>query len=54
MGLFDNIKKKNEAKLISDTGALSFKDVEGLAHASNSGKDSITAAFNYFGANSKD
>ena len=38
-----------ENKLISGTGIFSFKNVEGLAHAPKSVKDSITAAFNYFG-----
>lgn len=42
-----------ENKLIDGTGALSFKNVEGLARAPKSVKDSITAAFNYFGENSK-
>lgn len=41
-----------ENKLVSGTGSLSFKNVEGLAHAPKSVKDSITAAFNYFGENS--
>lgn len=41
-----------ENKLISGTGSFSFKNVEGLAGASKSVKDSITAAFNYFGENS--
>lgn len=40
-----------ENKLISGTGVLSFKNVEGLARAPKSVKDSITAAFNYFGEN---
>lgn len=40
-----------ENKLIGGTGTLSFKNVEGLAHAPKSVKDSITAAFNYFGEN---
>lgn len=40
-----------ENKLISGTGIFSFKNVEGLAHAPKSVKDSITAAFNYFGEN---
>ena len=40
-----------ENKLISGTGTLSFKNVEGLARAPKSVKDSITAAFNYFGEN---
>lgn len=42
-----------ENKLIDGTGVLSFKNVEGLARAPKSVKDSITAAFNYFGENSK-
>jgi len=41
-----------ENKLIDGTGVLSFKNVEGLARAPKSVKDSITAAFNYFGENS--
>ena len=40
-----------ENKLISGTGVFSFKNVEGLARAPKSVKDSITAAFNYFGEN---
>lgn len=40
-----------ENKLINGTGVLSFKNVEGLARAPKSVKDSITAAFNYFGEN---
>ena len=40
-----------ENKLISGTGKLNFKNVEGLARAPKSVKDSITAAFNYFGEN---
>ena len=42
-----------ENKLISGDGTLSFKNVEGLARAPKSVKDSIIAAFNYFGENSK-
>lgn len=42
-----------ENKLVNGTGSLSFKNVEGLAGASKSVRDSITAAFNYFGDNSK-
>ena len=42
-----------ENKLISGTGNFSFKNVEGLARAPKSVKDSITAAFNYFCENSK-
>lgn len=41
-----------ENKLISGTGSFSFKNVEGLAGASKSVRDSILAAFNYFGENS--
>lgn len=37
-----------ENKLISGTGKLSFKNVEGIAHSSKGVRDSITAAFNYF------
>ena len=40
-----------ENKLINGTGVFSFKNVEGLARAPKSVKDSITAAFNYFGEN---
>ena len=40
-----------ENKLIDGTGVFSFKNVEGLARAPKSVKDSITAAFNYFGEN---
>ena len=42
-----------ENKLIDGTGVFSFKNVEGLARAPKSVKDSITAAFNYFGENDK-
>lgn len=42
-----------ENKLLDGTGTLSFKNVEGLARAPKSVKDSITAAFNYFKQNSK-
>lgn len=42
-----------ENKLIDGTGMFSFKNVEGLARAPKSVKDSITAAFNYFGENYK-
>lgn len=42
-----------ENKLISGTGSLSFKNVESLARAPKSVKDSITAAFNYFEENSR-
>lgn len=42
-----------ENKLISGTGVFSFKNVEGLARAPKSVKDSIIAAFNYFGENSR-
>ena len=40
-----------ENKLIGGTGVFSFKNVEGLAYAPRSVKDSLTAAFNYFGEN---
>jgi len=40
-----------ENKLINGTGVFSFKNVEGLARAPKSVKDSITASFNYFGEN---
>lgn len=42
-----------ENKLINGTGILSFKNIEGLARAPKSVKDSITAAFNYFEENSR-
>ena len=42
-----------ENKLIEGTGKLSFRNVEGLAGAPKSVKDSITAAFNYFVQNSR-
>lgn len=42
-----------ENKLIDGTGVFSFKNVEGLARAPKSVKDSITASFNYFGENYK-
>lgn len=42
-----------ENKLIDGTGSFSFRNVEGLARAPKSVKDSITAAFNYFGENSR-
>lgn len=42
-----------ENKLIEGDGSLSFKNVEGLAKAPKSVKDSIIAAFNYFGENSR-
>ena len=42
-----------ENKLINGSGVFSFKNVEGLAGASKKVKDSITAAFNYFGENSR-
>ena len=43
-----------ENKLISGSGLFSFKNIEGLARAPKSVKDSITAAFNYFCDNCKD
>ena len=42
-----------ENKLIGGIGKFNFKNVEGLARAPKSIRDSITAAFNYFGENSK-
>ncbi|NLV85373.1 MAG: BREX system Lon protease-like protein BrxL [Spirochaetales bacterium] len=42
-----------ENKLLNGTGVFSFKNVEGLARAPRSVKDSITAAFNYFSENSR-
>ena len=41
-----------ENKLINGSGTLSFKNIEGIARAPKSVKDSIIAAFNYFGENS--
>lgn len=41
-----------ENKLIDGTGSLSFKNVEGIASSPRSVRESITAAFNYFGENS--
>ncbi len=40
-----------ENKLVSGSGKFSFKNVEGLAGSPKSVRDSITAAFNYFGEN---
>ena len=40
-----------ENKLVAGTGSFSFKNVEGLAHSPKSVRDSLTAAFNYFGEN---
>lgn len=42
-----------ENKLVDGTGVFSFKNVEGLARAPKSVRDSLTAAFNYFGENSR-
>ena len=42
-----------ENKLVSGTGVFSFKNVEGLARAPKSVRDSLTAAFNYFGENAR-
>ncbi len=42
-----------ENKLVSGTGSFNFKNVEGLAHSPKSVRDSLTAAFNYFGENAK-
>ncbi len=40
-----------ENKLIEGTGQLNFKNVEGLSKAPKSVRDSLTAAYNYFGEN---
>ncbi len=37
-----------ENKLVDGEGKFSFKNVEGLAHATKSVRDSLNAAFNYF------
>ncbi|MGI6690033.1 MAG: BREX system Lon protease-like protein BrxL [Christensenellales bacterium] len=42
-----------ENKLLSGTGLFSSKNVEGLARAPRSVKDSLNAAFNYFSENSR-
>lgn len=42
-----------ENKLMDGTGVFSFKNVEGLARAPRSVKDSINAAFNYFEDNAR-
>ena len=42
-----------ENKLVYGTGVFSFKNVEGLAHSPKSVRDSLTAAFNYFGENTR-
>lgn len=42
-----------ENKLVDGTGKFSFRNVEGLAGAPKSVRDSITAAFNYFEENSR-
>ena len=42
-----------ENKLVSGTGVFSFRNVEGLAHSPKSVRDSLTAAFNYFGENAR-
>lgn len=42
-----------ENKLIDGNGDLKFKNIEGLAHAPKSVRDSINAAFNYFGENAR-
>ena len=43
-----------ENKLIDGSGLLSFKNIEGLARAPKSVKDSINAAFNYFRENCRE
>lgn len=42
-----------ENKLVTGTGVFSFKNVEGLARSPKSVRDSLTAAFNYFGENAR-
>ena len=42
-----------ENKLVEGSGKLSFRNVEGLSGAPKAVRDSITAAFNYFGEQSK-
>ena len=42
-----------ENKLVTGTGVFSFKNVEGLSHSPKSVRDSLTAAFNYFGENTR-
>lgn len=42
-----------ENKLVTGTGVFSFKNVEGLSHSPKSVRDSLTAAFNYFGENAR-
>lgn len=42
-----------ENKLVSGTGKFSFRNVEGLARSPKSVRDSLTAAFNYFGENAR-
>ena len=42
-----------ENKLVEGSGKLSFRNVEGLSGAPKGVRDSITAAFNYFGEQSK-
>lgn len=42
-----------ENKLISGTGKFNFRNVEGLARSPRSVRDSLMAAFNYFGENAR-
>lgn len=42
-----------ENKLVNGTGKFSFRNVEGLSRSPKSVRDSLTAAFNYFGENVK-
>ena len=42
-----------ENKIVDGSGKLSFRNVEGLSGAPKAIRDSITAAFNYFGGNAK-
>ena len=43
-----------ENKLVSGSGVLSFRNVEGISNAHKSVRDSITAAFNYFGEHARE
>ncbi|MBQ9009878.1 MAG: BREX system Lon protease-like protein BrxL [Clostridia bacterium] len=42
-----------ENKLVTGTGVFSFRNVEGLARSTKGVRDSLTAAFNYFGENAR-
>lgn len=42
-----------ENRLVKGTGVFGYKNIEGLAHASKSVKDSLNAAFSYFEENAR-